>query len=169
MTTDIIERMKLIEVAEQEIGRRQAEMEAKIRKPAEAEKYRCEVLSEANKQRTVLEALALSEAISMKGDAEAFAIEVKAKAQATEMSMKADAWKDYQKAAKVSMWLEAIPKCAAEVAAPLSQVGRVTMIGYTDGPDGTLGPARMTGEVLSIMDKIPEAIENLTGRKIKMT
>ncbi len=36
--------------------------------------------------------------------------------------MKADAWKEYQKAAKVSMWLEAIPSIAAEVAAPLSQV-----------------------------------------------
>ena len=168
MTTDIIERMKLIDVAEQEIARRQAEMEAKIRKPAEAEKYRLEVIAEANKQRTVLEALALSEAIAMKGDAEAFSIEIKAKAQATEMSMKADAWKDYQKAAKVAMWLEAIPKCAAEVAAPLSQVGRVTMVGYTDGPDGMLGPARMTGEVLSIMDKIPEAIETMTGHRIKM-
>jgi flotillin len=112
--------------------------------------------------------LALSEAIAMKGDADAFAIEIKAKAQATEMSMKADAWKDYQKAAKVAMWLETIPKCAAEVAAPLSQVGRVTMVGYTDGPDASLGPARMTGEVLSIMEKIPEAIENITGHRIKM-
>ena len=168
MTTDVIERMKLIDVAEQEIARRQAEMEAKIRKPAEAEKYRLEVIAEANKQRTVLEALALSEAIAMKGDAEAFSIEIKAKAQATEMSMKADAWKDYQKAAKVAMWLEAIPKCAAEVAAPLSQVGRVTMVGYTDGPDGMLGPARMTNEVLSIMDQIPDAIEAMTGHRIKM-
>ena len=168
MTTDIIERMKLIDVAEQEIARRQAELEAKIRKPAEAEKYRLEIIAEANKQKTVLEALALSESIAMKGDAEAFAIEIRAKAQATEMSMKADAWKDYQKAAKVAMWLETIPKCAAEVAAPLSQVGRVTMVGYTDGPDASLGPARMTGEVLSIMEKIPEAIENITGHRIKM-
>jgi flotillin len=115
-----------------------------------------------------LEALALSEAVAMKGDAEAFSVEVKAKAQATEMSMKADAWKDYQRAAKVAMWLEAIPKCAAEIAAPLSQVGRVTMVGYSDGPDATLGPAKMTGEVLLIMEKLPEAIENMTGHKIKM-
>ena len=104
----------------------------------------------------------------MKGDAESFAVEIKAKAQATEMSMKADAWKDYQKAAKVSMWLETIPKCAAEIAAPLSQVGRVTMVGYTDGPDSSLGPAKMTGEVIHIMEKLPEMVESFTGHKIKI-
>ena len=48
MTTDIIERMKLIEVAEQEVARRQCELDAKIRKPAEAEKFRCETMAVAN-------------------------------------------------------------------------------------------------------------------------
>ncbi len=168
MTTDIIERMKLIDVAEQEVARRHAELEAKIRKPAEAEKYRLEILAEANKQRTVLEALALSESVAMKGDAEAFAIEEKAKANATEMTLKAEAYREYHKAAKVAMWLEAIPKCAAEVAAPMSQVGRITMVGYTDGPDACLGPAKITGEVLHIMDKIPETVEQLTGHRIKI-
>jgi flotillin len=66
------------------------------------------------------------------------------------------------------MWLETIPKCAAEIAAPLSQVGRVTMIGYSDGSCATLGPAKMTGEVLQIMEKLPEAVEAMTGHKIKM-
>lgn len=168
MTTDIIERMKLIDVAEQEVSRRLAELESKIRKPAEAEKYRLEVLAEANKQRTVLEALAMSESIAMKGDADAFSVEIKGKAKATEMTLKAEAWKEYQKAAKVSLWLDAIPKCAAEVAAPLSQVGRITMVGYIDGPDGCLGPAKMTNEVLQIMDKIPDTIETMTGHRIKM-
>lgn len=73
-------------------------------------------------QKTLLEAAALSDAIAVKGDAEAFAIEAKAKAKAEEMTEKAEAWKEYQKAAKVSMWLDAIPTVAAEVAAPLSQV-----------------------------------------------
>ena len=52
----------------------------------------------------------------------------RAKAKAEEMALKADAWKEYQKAAKVSIWLDAIPQITAEVAAPLSQVERVTMI-----------------------------------------
>ena len=57
------------------------------------------------------------------------------------MAVKADAWRDYQKAAKVSMWLEAMPKMAAEVAAPLSQVNRVTMVANVDAaaPGESLG------------------------------
>ena len=48
-TTDIVERIKLIEVAEQEVARRQCELDAKIKKPAEAEKYRLEIMAEATK------------------------------------------------------------------------------------------------------------------------
>ena len=48
-TTDIVERIKLIEVAEQEVARRQCELNAKIKKPAEAEKYRLEIMAEATK------------------------------------------------------------------------------------------------------------------------
>jgi len=50
-TTDIVERIKLIEVAEQEVARRQCELDAKIKKPAEAEKYRLEIMAEATKIR----------------------------------------------------------------------------------------------------------------------
>lgn len=166
MSTEIVERMKLIEVAEQEVSRRECELESKQRKPAEAEKFRLEAMAEANKQKTLLEAAASGESIAMKGDAEAFAIEARAKAESEGMAMKADAWKEYRKAAKVSMWLEAMPSIAAEVAAPLSQVNKVTMIGFPDGNQG-LGPAKLTNEVLTIMDKIPDAVTQLTGHRIK--
>jgi len=168
MSVDIVERIKLIEVAEQEVARRQCELEAKVRKPAEAEKFRCEVMAEANKQRLMLEASGTAEGIMIKGDAEAFAVEATAKAKAEEMAMKADAWKEYQKAAKVSMWLEAMPKMAAEVAAPLSQVNRVTMVGQVDCAD-SLGPAKLTGEVLEIMDRIPDAVQTFTGHRMQVT
>lgn len=167
MTVDVIERMKLIEVAEQEVARRNCELEAKIKRPAEAEKYRLEVISAANKQKTVLEASAAAEAIALKGDAEALAIETKAKAEAERMALKADAWKEYQKAAKVSMWLEALPAIAAEVAAPLSQVNGVKMVAMTD-QDAGLGPAKLTREVFDIMEKIPKAVEDMSGHKIKV-
>ena len=47
------------------------------------------------------------------------------------MAMKADAWKEYRKAAKLQMWMEALPTIAAEVAAPLSQTNKVTMVGFS--------------------------------------
>ena len=167
MTTDIIERMKLIEVAEQEVARRQCELDAKMRKPAEAEKFRCETMALANKQKTVLEASGVSESLMMKGESESFAIEVSGKANAEVMAMKADAWKEYQKAAKLSLWLDALPKIAAEVAAPISQVNGVTMIGFPDS-DQVLGPARITGEVLDIMEQMPEAVVQFTGHRPKV-
>merc|ERR1719367_144792 len=164
MTTDIIERMKLIEVAEQEVARRQCELDAKIRKPAEAEKFRCETMAVANKQKTTLEASGVAESLMMKGESDSFSIEITGKASADVMALKADAWKEYQKAAKLSMWLEALPKVAAEVAAPISQVNGITMIGFPDS-DQSLGPARLTGEVLEIMEKMPDAVTQFTGHK----
>lgn len=166
MTTEIIERMKLIEVAEQEVSRKQCELVAKIKKPAEAEKHKLEVMAEATKQKTLSEASATSEAIALKGDAEAEAIEIRAKASAEVMAMKADAWKEYKKAAKVNMWMDALPSIAAEVAAPLSQTNKITMIGFTD-QDESLGPAKLTNEVLNIMEKIPDSVTAMTGYKLK--
>ena len=77
-------------------------LDARIKAPADAEKYKSEVLASANKKRAILEAEAQAEAIALKGDAEAFSIESKAKAEAESMAQKADAFKDYGKAAKVS-------------------------------------------------------------------
>jgi flotillin len=148
------------------VARRHCELDSKIHKPAEAEKYRCEAMAEANKQKTLCEAHGMAEAIAMKGDADAFAIEVKAKAESESMAMKADAWKEYRKAAKISMWLEAMPSIAAEVAAPLSQTNKITMVGFPDQNE-SLGPARLTNEVLNIIDSIPEAMTQMTGYKIK--
>jgi len=164
MTTDIIERMKLIEVAEQEVARRQCELDAKIRKPAEAEKFRCETMAVANKQKTTLEASGVAEGLMMKGESDSFSLEITGKADSEVMAMKADAWKEYQKAAKLSLWLEALPKVAAEVAAPISQVNGITMVGFPDS-DQSLGPARLTGEVLEIMEKMPDAVTQFTGHR----
>ncbi len=167
MTVDVIERMKLIEVAEQEVQRRECELESKVKRMAEAEKVRLETLSTANHQRMLTEASGQAEAIAMRGDAEAFAVETRAKAKAEEMAMKADAWKEYQKAAKVSMWLDSIPSIAAEVAAPLSQVNGITMVGFPDGKE-SLGPARITSEVMDIVEQMPAMVQQMTGHNVSV-
>merc|ERR1712018_218971 len=101
-----------------------------------------------------------------KGDAEAESIEIKAKAESESMAMKADAWKEYRKAAKIQMWMEVLPSVAAEVAAPLSQTNKVTMVGFTDSGE-SLGPAKLTNEVLNIMEKIPDTVTSMTGHKVR--
>jgi len=49
MQIRVIERAQKIQIQEQEIVRRERELEAMIKKPAEAEKYRLEKLAEANR------------------------------------------------------------------------------------------------------------------------
>ncbi|KAK2190352.1 hypothetical protein NP493_83g04042 [Ridgeia piscesae] len=163
MQIRVIERGQEIQVQDQEIIRRERELDATIRKPAEAEKFRLEKMAEANRNRIILEAQAEADSIKMKGDAEAFAIEAKAKAEAEQMAKKADAWKEYQDAAIVDMVLDTLPKVAAEIAAPLSQAKKVTMV---SSGKGEVGAAKLTGEVLTIMNKLPEVIEGMTGINI---
>ena len=49
MQITVIERGQQIQVQDQEIVRRERELDATIRKPAEAEKYRLEKIAEANR------------------------------------------------------------------------------------------------------------------------
>merc|ERR1719219_3338473 len=66
MTSEIIERMKLIDVQEQEVMRKQCELDSKIKKPADAEKFRLDIMAEANKQKTLSEAAGLAEGTALK-------------------------------------------------------------------------------------------------------
>lgn len=66
MQVKVVERTQEIQVQQQEMLRRERELEATVRRPAEAEKYRLEKLAEANKNRVILEAEAESEAVSFK-------------------------------------------------------------------------------------------------------
>merc|ERR1712080_337395 len=141
-----------IEIQEQEIARKERELDSKTKKPAEAEKYRLEKIAEAEKSRTVLEAEAEAEARAVRGEAEAYAIEVKAKAEAEQMAKKADAWKEYEEAALVDMMLKVLPRVAAEVSAPLAQTDKITMVSTGDGP---VGASKLTEEMLSIMGSLP--------------
>lgn len=64
----VIERQQEIEIAEHEIHRKEFELNAEIRKPAEAEKFRLETIAEAQKLETIMEAEAEAEALAIKGD-----------------------------------------------------------------------------------------------------
>jgi len=56
MQVKVVERTQEIAVQDQEMKRREQELEATVRRPAEAEKFRLEKIAEANKYRVVLEA-----------------------------------------------------------------------------------------------------------------
>lgn len=175
----MIERTQEIQVQEQEIIRKEKELDATVRKPAEAEKYKLEKLAEAHRTKIIMEAEAEAEALRLRGEAESFAIEAKAKAEAEQMAKKANAYKEYDQAAKVDMVLDTLPKVrtivfkacisllflfygqiAAEIAAPLAQCNRVVMI---SNGDGEVGAGKLTGEVLDIITKVHLTVSQLTG------
>ena len=110
MQIKVVERTQEILVQEQEIMRRERELDSTVRRPAEAEKFKLEKLAEATRNRMIMEAEADAEAEILRGEAEAFAIEAKAKAEAEKMAKKADAWKEYKEAAILAMMLDSMPK-----------------------------------------------------------
>lgn len=160
MQIKVVERTQEILVQEQEIMRRERELDSTVRRPAEAEKFRCEKIAEATRNRMIMEAEADAEAEILRGEADAFAIEAKAKAEVEKMAKKADAWKEYKEAAMLDMMLESMPKVAAEIAAPLSQAKKIKMV--ADG-SSEIGAAKLTNEVLMIMASVPNSVKNMTG------
>eukprot|EP00128_Syssomonas_multiformis_P005512 Colp12_sorted_trinity150504_noHs@31760 len=156
----VVERKKQIEIQEQEIARRERELEAQVKRPAMAEKYKIETIAEANKNKAILEAEAKATSIATKAEAEAFAIEAKAKAEAKAMQQKADAFREYGKAAIFEKVLEVLPKVAAEVAAPITQTNRIVFVA---GPNGDIGASRLTAEVQQIIEQLPVTIDKMIG------
>lgn len=160
MQIKVIERMQEIKIQEEEMARKEKELSAMVKQPAMAEKYRLEKLAEANKNRVILEGEAEAETIRLRGEAEAFAIEAKAKAEAEQMAKKAAAFKEYDEAAKVAMILDMLPKLAAECAAPMLNCQKIKVVA---SGSGDIGAAKLTGEVVDIMGKIPALMEKNTG------
>uniref|UniRef100_A0AAR2K1A2 Flotillin n=1 Tax=Pygocentrus nattereri TaxID=42514 RepID=A0AAR2K1A2_PYGNA len=163
MQVKVVERTQQITLQEQEIARKEKELEAKVKKPAEAERYRLEKLAEAERLQLIMEAEAEAESIRMKGEAEAFAMEAKGRAEAEQMAKKAEAFKQYKEGAMVDMLLEKLPLMAEEITKPLSAAQKVTMV---SSGGSEVGAAKLTGEVLDIMTRLPLTVEKLTGVNI---
>ena len=70
---------------------------------------------------------------------------------------------------QVEMWMQTLPKMAAEVAAPMSQCEKVTMVmDMNDKPGEGSGPSKMTQEVIDIMTKIPDSVAISTGVNLRL-
>jgi len=152
---DVVQRRKQIDVEAREIERKDRELEATVRRPTEAEAYKVKTLAEGRRTKTVEAARADAEKIKLIGAAEASAIEAVGKAEAESMRQKANAYKQYGDAALMSLVLEALPKVAAEVSAPLSRVDEIVMIGSGGGDT--------TNELTKLLAEMPPAVKALTG------
>merc|ERR1711922_30880 len=141
-------------MGDQEIKRKEKELIATIKLPAEAEAYKVQTIAEGNRTKMVEAARADGEKIRLVGAAEARSIEAVGRAEAEQMRMKASAYKQYGDAAILSMVLEALPQIAAEVSAPLAKTDEIVLIGGAD---------RTTQEVNKLVGTLPPAVQALTG------
>ncbi|KAG8222603.1 hypothetical protein J437_LFUL002596 [Ladona fulva] len=151
---EVVERRKMIEVEAQEVQRKERELNSTVRLPAEAESYRVQTIAEGKRTQTVEVAKADGEKIKMLGAAEAYAIESVGKSEAERMRMKAEVYKHYGEAAIMALVLEALPKIAAEVSAPLAKTEEIVLLGGDD---------HLTSEVNRLVGQIPPAVQALTG------
>jgi flotillin len=183
----IVEKQKQIELQQQEIMRKQRELEANVQKPADAERYKVETLANARKFQLETEAagaasatkatgfanadvakatgLAEAEANKARGLAEAAIIEAQGKATAEAMRMKAESFKQYNEAAVIEMIVRVLPEIAGKISEPLSKTEKMVIINSGNGIGG--GASKLTGDITQIVAQLPPVIESLTGIKFE--
>jgi flotillin len=184
---EIISKQKQIELQEQEIKRKQRELEANVQKPADAERYKVETLANATKFQLETEAagaasaakakgfasadvakatgIAEAEANQARGLAEAAVIEAQGKATASAMQAKAESFKQYNEAAVIEMIVRVLPEVAGRISEPLAKMEKMVIINSGNGPGG--GASKLTGDVTQIIAQLPPVLESLTGVKFE--
>jgi flotillin len=183
----IVEKQKNIELQQQEILRKQRELEATVQKPADAERYKVETLANARKFQLETEAsgaasatkatgfatadvvkatgLAEADANKARGLAEASVIEAQGKATAEAMRVKAESFKQYNEAAVIEMIVRVMPEIAGKISEPLAKTEKMVIINAGNGPGG--GASKLTSDVTTIISQLPPVLEALTGVKFE--
>jgi len=163
MQVQIVRKQKEIELAEQEALRREKELEATVRKLAEAEKYRHQQEAEAEHYQELQRAAAQARSIEIKGEAEAKAIRAIGEAEAEAMRLKAEAYKQYNEAAVTQMIIERLPDLARAISEPLSKTEKIVIVDSGSSSGGSKGAAKVTDYVSQIVASLPETVKSITG------
>lgn len=185
---DIAKQNKAIELKEKEALVKERELDANIKKQADAEKYAKQQQSdaelyarqkqaeaelfevqrqaEARKAQAEAEAYAKkqnAEAVKVQGEAEAEAIRAKGIAEAEAIDKKAEAMKKYGNAAIAEMAFKVLPDMAEAIAKPVASIDKLSII---DGGTGN-GANSMYSMVTGGMEKVIESVRETTGIDLK--
>jgi flotillin len=191
MAYDLQKKTMQIQIEEQEIKRKERELDATVKRQADAQRYQIETLAAADRQRvetaaeaerarlatvaegdkarglaaadvTRAQGLAQAEAERARGIADAQIRQAQGLAEAMGMEKKAEAWRRYGEAAVLQILAPILPEIARAVAEPLSRIDRITMVS-TGGGNGELGASKVTAEVARVLAQLPPVVESLTG------
>ncbi len=167
---DIAKKEKEAELAEKEIALKERQLDAEIRKQADALKYQAEKEAEAELIRRQREAdakayEAVKEAEARRAEAEAlrFAMEQEAEgirakglAEAEAIEKKAEAQRKMGEASVLEMYLNALPEVVKNAAAPLAQTDKIVM--YGDG-----NSTKLVKDVITSANQIVDGVKESTG------
>lgn len=167
---DIARKEKEAELAEKAIALKERQLDAEVRKQADAMKYQAEKEAEAELIRRQREAdakayEALKEAEARKAEAEAlrFAMEQEAEgirakglAEAEAIEKKAEAQRKMGEASVLEMYLTALPEVVKNAASPLAQTDKIVM--YGDG-----NSTKLVRDVMSSASQVMDGVKESTG------
>lgn len=170
-----VQKEQEVKVQEAEILRRERELVANVLKAAEIEKQRIEAIAAADKNRVILEAEARAQTVRTQGEAEADIIRKrgeaeaeiilkKGEAEAKAMNVKAEAYQEWNQAAVVDKLITGMPEVVRALAAPLSQIDKITIVSTGNGTDA--GMNKITGDLTKIAAQVPALFETLSGMQM---
>lgn len=187
MQIQIIERQKQIELEEREILRRERQYDSEVKKKAdaeryaieqqaaadkmkqmaqaEAEKYRIEAQAQAEAEKIRLDGLAKAEAEKAQGTTEAEIIRLRGLAEAEAKQKIAEAFEQYGQAAILDMIIRMMPEYAKQVAAPLSNIDKITVVDTGSGKGG--GANKVTSYTTDLMAGLQETLKESSGIDVK--
>lgn len=184
------ERDQAIYAEQEKVAVRQAalkdrQLDAEVRKPADARRYEIETEAQGRRQSEIYEAearkaasiaaaeaeserqrltglgeqsrrIAEAEAVRAEGQAQADSIAAVGKAEAEAMDLRAAAFEKYNEAAVLQMLIEVLPQVAEKVAAPMSAIDKLTVVS-SEGASAL--PRQVNDNVLQTV----EMMKNTTG------
>lgn len=155
----IVEKEQSIKLEENEIKRKEMELEASVKKAADARKYSIQAEADAESYKTESEAKGRAEARKLEARAEAEMIRVTGEAEAEAMRKKAESYADYSNAAIYQMIIDKMPELAHAISEPLSKIEKVVLVGN----DGASGASKLTGQIATILAQLPTIVQSLSG------
>ncbi|QSB08581.1 flotillin family protein [Lysinibacillus sp. FSL K6-0057] len=187
MQIRIIERQKQIELEEKEILRREKQYDSEVKKKADAdryaveqnaaaekmrelaqadaEKYRIESLAKAEAEKIRLDGLAKADAERAQGETEADIIRLRGLAEAEAKRKIAEAFEYYGQAAVLDMVVRMMPEYAKELASPLGNIDKITVVD-TGGGEGS-GANKVTSYATNLMSTLQETLKETSGIDVK--
>lgn len=187
MQIRIIERQKQIELEEKEILRREKQYDSEVKKKADAdryaieqnaaaaksremaeadaEKYRIEARAKADSEKVRLDGLAKADSERAQGETEADIIRLKGLAEAEAKRKIAEAFEHYGQAAVLDMIVRMMPEYAKQIASPLANIDKITVVDTGGGEGG--GANKVTSYATNLMSTLQETLKASSGIDVK--